>query len=67
MLLDCPFCNINPQKTTILKEKNYVRVIFNNPRLMPGHLLIIPKRQVKKISELDKKEQEELFATVIEF
>jgi len=65
--MDCSFCNINSEKTRILKEKKFVRVIFSNPRLMPGHLLIIPKRHVEKISELNKEEQKELFETIIEF
>ena len=55
--MDCPFCNINSEKTRILEDKKFVRVIFSNPRLMPGHLLIIPKRHVEKISELNKEEQ----------
>ncbi len=67
MLMDCPFCHINPKKTRVLKNKRFVRIIFSNPRLMPGHLLIIPKRHVEKLSELHKKERQELFETVIEF
>lgn len=34
---------------------------------MPGHLLVVPKRHVEKISNLNKNEQEELFKTIIEF
>lgn len=34
---------------------------------MPGHLLVIPKRHVEKISELNEEERKELFDTVIEF
>ena len=65
--MDCPFCNINPEKTRILKDKKFVRVIFSNPCLMPGHLLIVPKRHVEKLSELNEEEQKELFETIIEF
>ena len=65
--MNCRFCNINPQKTQILKEGKFVRVIFSNPRLMPGHLLIVPKRHVCKFSELNKEEQQELWQTIIEF
>ncbi len=63
----CPFCDINPEKTRILKEGSHFRIILSNPRLMPGHLLIVSKRHVEKLSELDKKEQEELFKMIIEF
>ena len=65
--MECPFCNIDLEKTRILKDKKFVRVIFSNPRLMPGHLLIVPKRHVEKLSELNGEEQKELFETIIEF
>jgi len=65
--MDCPFCNINKEKTRIIKEGKNVFVVFSNPRLMKGHLLVIPKRHILKISELDKEEKEELLDTVIEF
>ena len=65
--MDCPFCNINSEKTRILEDKQFVRVIFSNPRLMPWHLLIVPKRHVEKLSELNKEEQKELFETIVEF
>ncbi len=65
--MDCPFCNINKEKTRIIKEGKNVFVVFSNPRLVKGHLLVIPKRHVVKISELNAKEKKELFDTVIEF
>ena len=64
---NCPFCNINHEITRVLKEGKHVWVMFSNPRLMPGHLLIVPKRHIEKISELNKEEKQELFDTVIEF
>ena len=63
----CPFCSIDSERTRILEDKKFVRVIFSNPRLMPGHLLIIPKRHVEKLSELNEEERKELFETIIEF
>ena len=42
-------------------------VIFSNPRLMPGHLLVIPKRHVQRLSQLDEEERKELIDFVIEF
>jgi histidine triad (HIT) family protein len=65
--MNCPFCNINPDRNPILKDGKYIRVILSNPRLMPGHLLVIPKRHVEKISELNKQEEKELFKAIIEF
>jgi len=63
----CPFCHINKEKTRIIKEKKHIFVALSNPRLMPGHLLIIPKRHVEKLSELTEEEKNELFNTTIEF
>jgi histidine triad (HIT) family protein len=65
--MDCPYCRIDLKKTRILKEGKYIRVIFSNPRMMPGHLLVIPKRHVERISELNKDEQKELFDAIIHF
>lgn len=65
--MECPFCNINKEKTRIIKETDKVLVILSNPRLVEGHLLVIPKRHVEKLSELNDDEKKELFDTVIEF
>lgn len=42
-------------------------MIFSNPRLMPGHLLVIPKRHVEKLSELNKDELDDLLKTTIKY
>ena len=65
--MDCPFCSINQEKTRIINETKYIKVILSNPRLMAGHLLVIPKRHVEKLSELNKTERKELLEKVIEF
>ena len=56
----CRFCNINPVVTKTVEEFDHVKVIHANPRLMPGHLLVIPKRHVERMSELDDAELLEL-------
>lgn len=63
----CPFCGIDKEKNRIIKEGEFTFVIFSDPRLMPGHLLVIPKRHVEKLSELSEKERKELIDNVIEF
>ena len=63
---DCPFCT-KVKEHGILKEGKYMYVIFSNPRLMPGHLLVIPKRHVQRLSQLDEEERKELIDFVIEF
>ena len=65
--MDCPFCNIDKKRNTVIKYYKNVFVIFSNPRLMEGHLLVIPKRHVEKPSELNEEEKKELFDTVIEY
>jgi len=62
----CRFCELNLEQNRILREGKFTKVIFSNPRLMPGHLLVIPKRHVVKIAELNKEEQKELFEITIE-
>ena len=43
-------------------------MIFSNPRLMPGHLLVIPKRHMEgKIKDLSKEERDEIFDLIAEF
>lgn len=65
--MNCPFCNITEDRTKIIKKGKNVFVILSDPRLTEGHLLIIPKRHVEKLSELNKKEKEKLLNTAIEF
>lgn len=65
--MSCPFCEINKEKTIIIKQKEYCYVCFSNPRLMEGHCLVVSKRHVEKISELNGKERKELFDTLVEY
>jgi len=65
--MDCPFCHIDKEKTKIIKEGEKVMVVLSNPRLIEGHLLVIPKRHVEKISELNEEELKELLENIIEF
>lgn len=65
--MECAFCEINKEKTRIIKQGKHCYVCFSNPRLMPGHLLVISKRHVEKMTELNKEEREELINLVIEF
>jgi len=62
----CPFCEITKEGRT-LKEGEFCYVIFSNPRLIAGHLLVIPKRHVYKLSELNKEEKEEVLNLLTEF
>ena len=50
---ECPFCT-KVKEHGILKEGKHAYVIFSNPRLMPGHLLVTSKRHVQRLSQLDE-------------
>lgn len=65
--MDCPFCNLDQEKDRIVKEGMNTLVILSNPRKMPGHLLVISKRHVERISELNRSEKEEIFNMIAEF
>ena len=62
----CPFCSIVEENIErILRQTNHVFVVLSNPRLMEGHMLVIPKRHVEKISELIPLEQKEIFDELV--
>lgn len=53
----CPFCDLSNQKRLILQETGLSYVFLSNPRLMPGHTLITPKRHVERLGQLQIQEQ----------
>ena len=68
MTENCPFCTTAREEGRVLKEGQYAYVIFSNPRLMPGHLLVIPKRHIEgRLQSLSREEREEIMDFLIEF
>lgn len=65
--MSCRFCEIDPRRTVILEEKEHCLVIFANPRLVPGHLLVIPKRHIEFPADMTDDERADVFATVLEY
>lgn len=65
--MDCPFCIIDPEINSLIYTSEHALVVLSNPRLMLGHLLVIPKNHVEKISELSNEEQKDLFDTTVDF
>jgi len=63
----CPFCDPVRNRDRTLKNGKLVYVILSDPRLVFGHLLIIPKRHVEKLSQLTAEERKELIGTAVEF
>jgi histidine triad (HIT) family protein len=59
--MDCPFCAIIAKRTErLISETAHTFTTLSNPRLMPGHLLVIPKRHVEKLSQLSGEERNDL-------
>jgi diadenosine tetraphosphate (Ap4A) HIT family hydrolase len=63
----CPFCIVDETRKRVFWEGTTVFATFSNPRLMEGHLLVIPKRHVSAPFELSQGEQGELFSTALRF
>lgn len=61
--MDCIFCDIIEGKRTCEKicEYNNCIAIYDEYPVSPGHALIIPKRHVTNINELNKDEYEDLW------
>jgi ATP adenylyltransferase len=65
--MTCPFCKLKTDRNTIIEQFETCYVMFSNPRLVSGHLLVIPKRHIAKLSELNIKEKKELVNTTIKY
>ena len=67
--MTCPFCqkNFNHIKNRIIYEGKNIFVMLSNPRLVTGHLLVIPKRHFERPSDMTKEERKEIFDVVLEF
>lgn len=42
-------------------------VILSDPRLVPGHTLVIPKRHIEYAFDMNSEERKELFETLLEW
>jgi bis(5'-adenosyl)-triphosphatase len=56
---DCPFCNINTDKTEFAESQHF-RAIYNIAPILPGHSLIIPKSHVTSLLDLDETDISEM-------
>jgi diadenosine tetraphosphate (Ap4A) HIT family hydrolase len=57
----CPFCN---PLTRIIKENDTAQVILSDPRKVPGHFLVVPKRHIEKPWQLKEKEINDIFQLI---
>ena len=58
---DCPFCE---SKQRVLKENALAIAILSNPRKVPGHFLVLPKRHIEKPWELTSDELTSIFELI---
>lgn len=55
---DCPFCLVGDR---VLKENKLARAFLSNPRKVPGHFLVIPKRHIERPWDLTSEELKDIF------
>jgi bis(5'-adenosyl)-triphosphatase len=58
---NCPFCNANVLDAEFAESENF-RVIYNRAPILAGHSLVIPKRHVTSLMNLNELELCELVA-----
>jgi histidine triad (HIT) family protein len=61
---DCPFCDPEVIETQAIFERGSVRVIYNRSPVNKGQCMVVPKRHVTNIRELNQKELIDLITTV---
>lgn len=59
--LGCPFCH--PLETIIL-ENGSAQALLSDPRKVPGHTLVVPKRHIEKPWELTESEITDIYALI---
>ncbi len=58
---DCPFCD---PAGGVLRANEHAYVTLSNPRKVPGHILVVPKRHLEKPWELTPEELRAVFELI---
>ena len=58
---NCPFCNPTDR---VLKENEHAILILSNPRKVPGHILVLPKRHIEEPWQLTADELTDVFKLI---
>lgn len=58
----CPFCNLKPEE--VVKENEHALVVLSNPRKVPGHTLVLPKRHIEAPWQLTADELTDIFKLI---
>ena len=61
---DCPFCRL--EKNRIRLESEFAVAFFDGFPVTTGHTLVIPKRHVASLFELNEREQAEVWKLIAE-
>jgi diadenosine tetraphosphate (Ap4A) HIT family hydrolase len=57
----CPFCNATDR---VLRENEHAILILSNPRKVPGHFLVLPKRHIEEPWQLTADELTDIFKLI---
>ena len=58
---NCPFCEPTER---ILKDNSRAQILLSNPRKVPGHFLVTPKRHIEKPWEIKPEELQDIFELI---
>lgn len=54
--MECRFCSLNAERQRVIARYSRIFVVASNPRLLLGHMLVIPEEHVVFPSELSDEE-----------
>jgi diadenosine tetraphosphate (Ap4A) HIT family hydrolase len=57
----CPFCH---PLERIIKENGHAQILLSDPRKVPGHILVTPKRHIEKPWDLTESELKDIFELI---
>lgn len=60
----CPFCNYNSRQNLLVHEGNTCNIIANQYPYLYGHLLVVPKRHITDIIDLNKDEDKDMMLLI---
>jgi diadenosine tetraphosphate (Ap4A) HIT family hydrolase len=60
----CGFCELDSNRSKVIELFKHCYVMFANPRLVAGQVLVVPNRHVERISELKNDELVEIMHIV---
>lgn len=59
--IGCPFCN---PLETVIRENERAKVLLSDPRKVPGHILVMPKRHVEQPWDLSPEELNDIYELI---